>query len=220
MKIKRVIASFSRQIDDFVTQVENHEAVAECAIADVRQHTAKIHSQLNQVLGRVERFIQREIELEMQCEKWGVRATACGLENRAKALQCLQARKNTEIEIQQVARQKHSAETLLFELQEQLRHAEQALMELENRKANLSVRSAQNRITKTASIYAANSETTDSVFHRWEEKILADEYVPSGGSHELVGLEAQFSAEENREQLERTLDELLKYQSDQQGVEQ
>lgn len=42
MKVKRLMASVSAGFEDFVTRVENHEAVADCAIDELRKAAARV----------------------------------------------------------------------------------------------------------------------------------------------------------------------------------
>lgn len=208
MKIKRVFASLATEFDKLVSKIENHEVAAECAIAEVRQQAARIHTQNKQAKDRLSRLKSRQAQLENKCEQWKQRAIACGPEDREKGLRCVQAMQNTESELQHVHEQIIEAERLGSELQAHLTESEKKLAELQSRKESLTARSARNRIMRTASDEPAVTDT-DAVFSRWEQTVVADEYISPGSSDPDADLDREFLSEEDKEELELELDALL-----------
>jgi len=209
MSIRRIVTSISSHFEELVNKVENHEAVAECAIADARQYTAKLNAQLQVNRTRNKQLVEREADLELQCQRWRSRARDCAESDREKALRCMQALKTCEQQKKQIAAQREQNESLGCELQTHLHEAEQKLLELQHRKSSLSARAARNNVVKAARREAADGESSDEVFLRWEEKVLADEYAHVALQNPSQDLASSFEMEENRMALEAELDHLL-----------
>ncbi len=209
MKLKRVFASISGGFESLVSSVENHEAVAECAIKDVRLQTARINAQLQQNRHRVDQLSERENKLSQQKALWKQRAKRSAGDRREQALRCLTAMKNCENELQQVCEQRERAQCLVNELQDHLNEAEQKMLELQTKKDSLSARAARNKVVKSVNSDGCAVEDTDAVFLRWEEKVIADEYgAPRLGSAD-ESLDTKFKSEEQRVSLEAELECLL-----------
>lgn len=208
MKVKRVFASISGQFDDWIRRVENHQAVAESAIEDARRHAAKIHSEVAHCLARLGQLNARSKELEKRIERWRDRAASVASEDREKALRCLHAAKSDERELLVLRSQEAELDALCADMQRHLQQAEQQVTELQNRKADLSARSARNRVV---SINRSGGEALelDSVFQRWEESVMSDEYVVSARINPDTELDVEFQKQEDRLALEKDLSQLL-----------
>ena len=59
MRLKRLVATVSAGFEDFVAKVENHEAVADCIIDEVRQAAARVRVQHARARSRILR-LERE----------------------------------------------------------------------------------------------------------------------------------------------------------------
>ncbi|SMF48011.1 phage shock protein A (PspA) family protein [Alteromonadaceae bacterium Bs31] len=210
MKLQRLFASINGQFEALVNSVENHQAVAESAIKDLRVQTARINAQLKQSQHRLELLLEREHKISQQRELWKDRAKRSAEESREQALRCLSAMKNCEGELLSVEEQRERSQRLVSELQSHLNEAEKKLLDLQSRKDSLSARSARNQVVKAFSQETALTENTDAVFMRWEEKVIADEYVvPAENLSTDRALDTSFKAQEDRACLEAELDELL-----------
>lgn len=213
MKLKRIITSVSAQFDDLVSKVENHEAVAESAIREARQQTAKIQTQLNVISRRYTELESRHQTLQQKIETWKQRAIVSGNEtgDREKALRCVQAMKNAQAESEQVLGQIKETSALRAELQMHLQESEQHIVSLQSRKESLVARSAKNNVKKFADSAGQESDL-NSVFDRWEQNLAADEYFSSPNYCSEDYLDHEFIKEETQDELEGALDELLNTQ--------
>lgn len=210
MKIKRIFASLSAQMDTLVSNMENHEVVAECAIADARQYTAKLNAQLKMNVARVEQFARQLESIDKQISQWQERAKRCVSADQEKALRCVQAMKNCERQRDHLLGQLSHTQSLETELREHLQIAEQKLLDLQHKKASLAARDARNHVIRDVSCEPALAKDTESLFLRWEEKVIADEYSHGFSSDCDAGLNASFNAEENREALQAELEALMR----------
>jgi len=67
MKIKRLAASINAYFDDFVSKVENHDAVAKVAIEDVQKAAARIRSEKNKIDQRLKQLNEEKNQQEICC---------------------------------------------------------------------------------------------------------------------------------------------------------
>ena len=68
MKVKRIVASINAGFESFLNKVENHEAVAESAIEEVRDSAAKVKVQQRRVGTTLARLRTRKSELDAEVE--------------------------------------------------------------------------------------------------------------------------------------------------------
>lgn len=210
MKLKRIITSVSAQFDDLVSKIENHEAVAESAIREARQQTAKIQTQLNVISRRLTGLETRHQTLQQKIDTWKQRAIVSGNDNddREKALRCVQAMKNAQAESEQVLQQIKETTALKAELQMHLQESEQQVIALQSRKESLVARSAKNNVRKFADSEVQQSDLS-SVFDRWEQNLAADEYISTSNHSSEDYLDHEFSKDEKQHELEDELEQLL-----------
>ena len=91
MKLKHLVASISASFDDLVSKIENHEAIAEVSLQEIRVAAAKIRTQFNITRQRLEYLHNQESTLRQDCERWQLRAVQCAEQDRERALRCVQA---------------------------------------------------------------------------------------------------------------------------------
>lgn len=206
MKFRRIVTSISASIDDWISKVENHEAVADCAIGEVRQAAAKIRGQLNTVCSRHQHQQREQARLNEECVRWRNRAIACKDSDEEKALRCMQSMHTCKAQLAGVDQQVQESVRLIHELKQHLSEVELKLHELQGKRDSLSARAARNKVAVSSQRCHSESKT-EGVFARWEENVVADEYVsaplcPTGD------LEWAFLASESREALKAELEAL------------
>ena len=131
MKLKRLVASISASFDDLVSKIENHEAVAEVTLQEIRTAAAKIRSQLNITRQRIEYLQNQDNSLQQDCERWQARALQCSEHDRERALRCVQALEQCEQQKKALRQQIQENTRLQEELIRHLNHVEQRLSELQ-----------------------------------------------------------------------------------------
>ncbi len=188
MKVKRLMASVSAGFEDFVTRVENHEAVADCAIDELRKAAARVRVQQARTATQLKRLEEQIGRLEAEAERWraralrvadaetvGARAAGDGIADEAKAIECVRRARRAELEIDALAGQRDRYRGLTEELQGRLRDLERRLGEAQLKRTALSSRAARARTLR--SVEQCDPEASlEAVFDRWDTVVTADEY--------------------------------------------
>lgn len=210
MKLKHFVASISASFDDLVCKIENHEAVADVTIHEVRAASAKIRTQLNITRQRTETLQNQEQNFIQECMRWQTRAQQCGSEDKERALRCIQALEQSEQQKATTAKQLQENLRLQKELQQYLEKVEQRLAELQRKRESLSARAARNKVTRHVEKTLPGSDP-DAVFARWEESVLTDEYasLPLTDAAPEEELDREFRQQETQNRLEARLAALL-----------
>lgn len=210
MKLKRLVASISASFDDLVSKIENHEAIAEVTLQEIRTAAAKIRSQLNITRQRIEYLHNQENTLQQDCERWQLRAVQCGKQEHERALRCVRALEQCEQQKKALHQQIQENTRLHDELTRHLNQVEHRLTELQFKRDSLSARATRNQVTRHVEKSLLGS-TPDKIFARWEESVIADEYLtqPNYSENSDAGLDAEFSKAEQQNHLEQRLAELM-----------
>ena len=206
MRLKRLAASMGASFEQFVNKVENHEAVAESVIRDVRAGAAKLKVQMGGVNAQSERLRERRDSLAEDAGRWRARAKRFATEDEDRALECLRRMKRAEAERTQVADQLAQYEALGEKLKDRLAAVEARLSDLQLKRTALSSRSARAQVMGTSDQDPMSD--VNAVFDRWEMAVIEDEYLDEvvGGESDALGRE--LDAAEEREQLKAALEEL------------
>ena len=96
MRLKHFVTSISASFDELISKIENHEAVADVTIQEVRAAAAKIRTQLNITHQRTETLRNQEQTFMQDCARWQARALQCGADDKERALRCVQAMEQVE----------------------------------------------------------------------------------------------------------------------------
>ena len=94
--IKRLFATVTAGFDGFVDQVENHEAVAEAVIGDIRRKAAGLKVQLarlDQHIGRLGEQRQQALE---EAEQWRERALRVAEDDDRRGLYCARQHRDAQ----------------------------------------------------------------------------------------------------------------------------
>ena len=211
VKAKRLMASFGARFDHFVTLVENHEAVADSVIRDVRAGAAKIKVQLGRVTTEMNRLDERHADLRSQMETWRNRAERYADSDETQALECVRRLERTERELSAVERQRAEFSDLRRDLQVRLDEVERRLSDLRMKRTSLSSRAVRANATRAANDPAAD---IDDVFDRWEMAVVENEYRDDAGdtwpgaSFSRDAFERELDDADNDAALRARLDEL------------
>jgi phage shock protein A len=205
MKARRLMASISAGFEDFVTRVENHEAVADCAIDDLRNATAQVRVQQGRTAAQVKRLEDELQRAGNEVERW--RDRALRVEDEQKALECMRRAKQSERRSEALETQLRDHLALVDDLSARQRDLEGRLSDVQLKRTALSSRAARARTLKRAE-RCGPGETLDSVFDRWETVVTADEYRDGVTLEPADLLDREFAAEEDDDALRAELDAL------------
>ena len=208
MRLKRLVASMGASFEQFVNKVENHEAVAESVIRDVRAAAAKLKVQMGGVNAQAERLRERRDRLAEDAGRWRERAKRLAMEDEERALECLRRMKRAEAEQAQAVDQLGQYEALCEKLKDRLAAVEARLSDLQLKRTALSSRGARAQVMGAADQHSMPD--LNAVFDRWEMAVIEDEYLDEVSGGESDRLERELDATEEREQLKAALEELKK----------
>ncbi|MEM7169103.1 MAG: PspA/IM30 family protein [Pseudomonadota bacterium] len=208
MRVKRLVASVGASFESFVNKVENHEAVADQMIRDIRGTAAKLKVQLGRVNGQIARLEERRDALIADGERWRDRARRFAKANEEQALECLRRMERAKAEQSRVSDQLAGHETLAAKLKDQLGAVETRLDDLQLKRTTLSSRTAHAKAMTSADPHLMSD--AEDVFDRWEMAVVQDEYLDSPASCTGDRLERELGTAEETERLSALLDEIKK----------
>lgn len=207
--IKRIAISLNASLDQFLGQVENHEAVAESSIREAERSAFKARLQFRRIQLQHQRVEKRVEELKLARENWKGRAVKASGGDEAEALECVRRMKAAEEEMVGLKEQARQYVDLEAQLGADLRTVDSKLQELRTRRNLLAGKAARSeaaqaieRVTNEAGVQV------EGVFDRWEAQIeAAAPFCDS--SLRTDALEAKFRREEEQAELKSVLAELI-----------
>ncbi len=208
MRVKRLVATVGASFEQFVNKVENHEAVAESVIRDVRASAAKLKVQLGGISAQAERLRERRDTLGEDSGRWRERAKRFAAEDEDRALECLRRMERAKVEQAQVVDQLARYEALNEKLKDRLAAVEARLSDLQLKRTALSSRGARARVKGAAD--QDSMADVNAVFDRWEMAVVEDEYLDDVTDGGRDTLERELDAAEEQAKLKTVLEEIKK----------
>lgn len=206
--LKRLSYSLAASFEEIMNQVENHEALVDGAIAEMREASARAQTRMKRVRTDGERMTARITVLRNSIQLWEERAKRTSTTDREKALVCIERRDQCKKELLTLEREQKEHEQLCRQLERDLSTIGSKISELNRRK---NVLAAQELRAQTLSLaqpaHILAIDEVDEIFERWEEKINQRPLHPNAADP----LEDGFISEERRCELEAELELLLKH---------
>jgi phage shock protein A len=192
---KRWTSGVAAQLDRLVSQVENHEALVESAVLDMRTKTGRAKARLERV-----RRDGRELRERLQQERaavdaWRQRAVACDEELRA--FECLRRSHRAQTLAEGLAARVAEHERVEAQLTKELRVLEERVSEV--KQTYHVMRTRQTRADALACLQRASAGTDiESVLERWEGCLAEHELGADLASSESDTFEADFASAEEK----------------------
>jgi len=206
---KRLSTTFVSRIDQVVGEIENHDAVIQVTLNDMRKKVAEAKVRLNQVHREQGRLNSQIIEHQKNAQRWRQRAVNCAGHDEAKALECLSRGRHCQqmIEKLEVAQEKY--ELTADKLARDIETTEQRLAEVKQKLTLMRARQSTSSALKATSD-AGNDATQllDDTFDRWEINISQDEIVSDTNDY-FDPMEREFIVREQEDELRNELATLL-----------
>jgi phage shock protein A len=212
---RRLTASFASGIDRAVTAIENHDAVVQASIHDVRRALAQTKGRLTRGRTDGKRLQARVDDLRLSEAKWTERARGRADADEATALECLRRRRECQAQIRDLEQSKAQHAAVEAKLVASLDKIEHRLSELTRQRNLMRTRqAAAEALQATRSIDdACYLVDVDDSLERWEVQITEAEL-----SAELADttdeLEQGFLDEEQRAELRAELMDLKDHKED------
>ena len=206
---KRLSATLVSRVDQVVGEIENHDAVIQATLNDMRKKVAEAKVRLGQVHREKERLQQQGQELQENSQLWRQRAIDCSDTDEDKALECVSRSRfceQKEAKLQQTVDQyTQTAEKLGRDIESSEQRLEEMKQKLTSMRARQSTNSA---ITATSGMSHDVESQLDETFDRWEINISQAEMIVD--QHEPTdSLERDFQMKEKEEDLRKELSMLL-----------
>jgi len=206
---KRLSTTVFSRIDQVVSEIENHDAVIQANLNEMRKKVAAAKVRLNQVYREKERLKQQGEELQESTQRWQQRAIECSATDEKKALECLSRsraceQKNAKLQ-QAINRYMQTAD----KLGQDVESSEQRLADMKQKLMLMRVRQSTNSAVNATSEVNHNAENQlDETFERWEINISQAEMLVDQ-PESIDFLERDFLNQEKEENLRKELAQLL-----------
>lgn len=207
MTIRRFTRNLTLSLESFFDEIQNHEADVAATIREVERGSVRVRAQRFAAERRLHQIEQTQSALRGECQSWQERALRLRAD-REQALECVRRGRVARSAADSAER----AYTAQLQLVEQLcadeRMVESKLCELKQRRASLVSREA--RAVAVGVGAADGAAGLESVFDRWQARI--EEREANGASRHAApdAFARALNAEEERAELEREFDALLK----------
>ena len=208
--IKRLSATLVSGIDKVVGEIENHDAVIQASLDEMRKRIAEAKLRLGQVQSEEARLDRQIQEMQHNVQRWRQRAVDCAQgdeRDEAKALDCIHRSRRCLQQIEKLEQARfqyrQSADTLARDIET----SEQRLLEMKQKHTLMRARqSSSSALNATGDADAAR--LLDTTFDRWEINISQAETVLD--MHDNVdALEREFITREQQQELRSELAALL-----------
>ena len=207
--LKRITATVSAQVDQTVSQIENHDAVIAAAIKETQRSAAQTKVRLSRVRADGQRMRSKLDKLRVEQDRWTQRARKIATDNREHALQCV-ARRNAchrQIEHLEAGLRKH--DDLSSRLANEFEQVQARLQTITDQRNLMRTReSAAEAVRMLSSIDGTAGIDIEEALDRWEVRVTEAE-MSVGHFDDPDQLDQQLSKAELREALDQELDQLI-----------
>ena len=206
---KRLSATLVSRIDQVVGEIENHDAVVQATLNDMRKKVAEAKVRLQQVQREKTRLEQQIIEQQANSQRWRQRAIDCAQQDEAKALECVSRARYCEQHASRlqhaVAHYQQAADKLAHDIQA----AEQRLAEVKQKATLMRARQSSSKaLLSTTESKLDTTQLLDDTFDRWEINITQAE-MAIDVEEPIDGIEYEFLQAEQQAALHDELAALL-----------
>lgn len=211
--IHRLALTLRAQFEDFVDQVENHEAVAEAALNQFRANVVDAKFRLRCLEKEITRAEERTGDLARESAQWKSRALESEAKDRDRALECVKRMRAADLEKTHLETQISEMRRVHDDVQRDVRRVESQYEDL--RRQHKILVSRQSR-TEALRAVRATAPEAPAVFERWQAKVEKSEIHNEvlAVTESLDSFAEEYRHEEDRRALEELLADL---HSDNQG---
>jgi len=209
---RRLSATVASRIDQVVGEIENHDAVAQATIKDMRKKVAEAKVRLAQLQREVDRTERQISEQNENAERWRKRAIEVAANDEGKALECVNRRRHCQQQVEVLTQGLSRYRQGMDKLAHDIHSAEQRLGEVQQ-KANL----MRARQSTSAALHATSDSNVDitqlleDTFDRWEINITQAE-MAINNSPQIDPIEHEFVKAEEKDLLRSELSAILAQQ--------
>lgn len=167
--LKKLSVSLAANFEKLVDDIENHEALVNEAITQVKAALGRVRVQKKTIERNITNLRVESCQLEKSIELWRERGRIILGNDKAMAKECAQKVIKAQDELHRIEKE---LEVLMLEssrVEKEEKHILDKLLKLEQRKRELVCR--EGRITATRSFQGE----TEGMLERWENKLIREE---------------------------------------------
>ena len=170
--LKRLSATFIGRIDQVVGEIENHDAVIQAALRDMRRTIAEARVRLARVQRQAEKLRRETEEQREAAQRWRQRAVEAASGDEATGLECLRRAKQCDRQADRLCASQTQYEQAVAQLVTDIDTSEQRQHALEQKHALLRARhSVGTALNATSEWESTVFRQLDDSFERWEIRI-------------------------------------------------
>lgn len=207
---QRLFTTMRGNFEYAVSQIENHEALADCAIQEMHAAYARARVQLSKVQQDGQRMREKLESLRREAQLWEERALRVRESDEKRALECIRRKKHQHAEANALAEQLKSHEELEAQLAQDLSTISQHIEQVKRKRNTL--RTRQSRAQAVGAVESCDSAISgdiDAIFERWEVKVTECETLSTLMKPSADGLERDFRKQEEDVDLKAELEALV-----------
>jgi phage shock protein A len=206
---KRLSATLVSRIDQVVGEIENHDAIVQATLTDMRKKVAEAKVRLQQVQREKSRLEQQIAEQQANSQRWRQRAVDNAKQDENKALECISRARHCEQNASRLQQAKAHYHQAADKLSHDINIAEQRLAEVKQKATLMRARqSSNNALLSTSDSMPDTTQLLDDTFDRWEINITQTEMAIDIGEP-VDGIEHEFLQAEQQQELREELAALL-----------
>jgi len=201
----RIRNTITANIESFVGQIENHEAIAAATTQKLEQAAVRLRVHRKRAERRALDARARLAKLTETAQTWHDRAARLK-DDREKGIECVRRFRAAKRALAAVTGEIDEEQRLIEQLVSDERALSAQVDALKRRRASLSSREAR---SEAVGDFDADDGVLE-IFERWEARIETKEAVIEADKITSDPLAEAFEAEEDRADLERAFDDILR----------
>lgn len=203
---QRLTTSFSANIEEAVSSLENHDAIIEQNLRQMKRHIARTKARKTTLKAHLEQLTLQRAQAQETMTLWEDRARGLAESDEDKALACLNRRNQCEKQATDLALNIEQQDSLIMTIEDDIRKMESQYER---------VRTQQNLLRSRQSVADTSGITTkldqcnslNQTFERWESSLCIQELDNSIGT-ETDSFELEFRRQEEHSKLKQQLQTL------------
>lgn len=176
--IKRLTTSVTASLDTAVGQLENHDAIVEATIKQVRQAVAKTRARINTLRHQQSAYERQLSDAEEQSMLWTERAKTLAETDKDKALQCVARLNQCQADAKRLSQSIEQQKSLIHDVSINLKKLQTQLEEMTHKHNLMRSRQTVAKVNRAVASAGVDDNLNDT-FERWEAVVLEHEFAVS-----------------------------------------
>jgi len=209
----RISATLGATADNAVSRFENHDAIAQTALAEARQALASARIRHQRLMRSTDEIRANLETAEEQVQQWTLRAQKLATTDEARAMQCLEQRQLSRQQVNSHLLNLCKHEDMASSMANRLEQMETRLRNMVGQRDEMRSRESLARATRVMDrIDNQGRDGVDAIFERWELTIGETEIGDDRYHHEfdnVSSLQREMDEEERQAALKDELAALV-----------